>query len=128
MGIKGKGALAEIIMITGLLALGALLAGIIVPTLFGTFSISGWVSGFITAIIQALIVVFALAFAKIGIVQIIIGGVIIFVGGIVGGFICGYIGVSTQIQTLLILVIQAALLVAMGFSGKGKSALPKIKA
>ncbi len=114
----------NVLAIMGALLLGAILAGIIVPAIGGQWGISGWVSGFITAIIQMLIVVVAIGtLGKLGIVEILLGAVVIFVGGIVGGWLSGYLTLTTQVQTLLIVLVQSALLLAMGFTGKGKAAV-----
>ena len=106
--------IATFIIMIALLSLGAMIAGFVLEYL--AFGWEGWVAGLLTAIIQIGIIALAGSLSKtLDLGTILMGGVIIFIGGLAGGFICGYMGFTTYIASLLSLVVQAAFLIGFGF-------------
>jgi hypothetical protein len=55
---------------------------------------------------------------------ILVGGIIVFGGGILGGFLAGYLNLSGWFNTILVLLVQSFILGFAGFTGRGK---PKLK-
>jgi len=103
------------------LYLGGFLAGFIIPY-FGAIAVTtGWILGILTGIIQMLVIILLLgSTGKLSIWTLTIGGLIIFIGGIFGGFIADFVPVTGLVATLLILVVQSAALIMTGVvSSKG---------
>ena len=101
---------------------GSILAGYLLPLL--PFTIDGWMQGILVGIIQVAILVFLGVVASHGLFPILIGGIVIFVGGIIGGFISGYLGFTGWYATILISFVQVAVLMLTGFVKGSKAAVP----
>lgn len=125
-GVKSSGGGLSFLWIMLLLYVGGILAGFVLPSFAGAFSDNGWFTGLLTGIIQmALLTVLGFASGgKLGLTTILFGGIIIFVGGIVGGYAAGYLNLSGWFNTILILLVQSLILGFAGFTGRGK---PKLK-
>jgi hypothetical protein len=106
--------LAVFIIMIALLSLGATVAGFMLQ--FFALGLTGWIAGLFVAIIEILVIALAGTLSKtMDIGTILIGGIIIFIGGLAGGFICGYMQFTGYVASLLSLVVQAALLIGLGF-------------
>jgi hypothetical protein len=79
---------------------------------------TGWIQGIVIAFIQIiLLAVVGLYSGKWGILQLVIGTIIIFIGSIVGGFISQFLQFTMQeITTLIIFAIQALFLLLLGIA------------
>jgi len=95
-----------------LLYIGGLIGGFILPYVGHPV---GWYSGIIIGIIQILFLALFGMFAKLGIIQILIGVVVILIGGIFGGLIAEQLSLGGLFNTVTILAIQSLLLMATGF-------------
>ena len=103
-----------------LLYIGGLVANFLVPYL--PFS-EGYISGIVIGMVQMLmIVVFGLATRKFDLWSILTGGIIIFIGGLLGGMLVGYIKLDGLAATILVLAVQTAILMTFGLiKSRGKS-------
>jgi len=104
------------------LFIGSLLAGFIVPML--PLQLDGWLLGILIGIVQMIILVFLGVVASHSIIQIGIGGILIFVGSILGGFLVGYINLTGWYATIAILFVQMIVLMLTGFIKGSKAAIP----
>jgi hypothetical protein len=116
--------LGSIVLAIVALWLGGFVAGYIVPMIPITTS---WVPQILTAMIQIIVLtIFGLVAVKQDIMTLVIGGLIIFVAGIVGNFFVGFANLAGFYATIVILVIQTVVLMWAGYLGKGTK--PKLKA
>ena len=104
------------------LFIGSLLAGFIVPML--PLQLDGWLLGILIGIVQMIILVFLGVVASHSIIQIGIGGILIFIGSILGGFLVGYINLTGWYATIAILFVQMIVLMLTGFIKGSKAAIP----
>lgn len=102
------------------LYLGAMFAGIMLPML--PLGFGGWAEGLMIALIQALILsVVGIVTGKLGFWNIAVCTGAIFAGGILGGFIAGYISLTGIFATVVVLAIQTIILMWAGLlKGRGK--------
>ena len=107
--------------VVGVIA-GSLLASWILPLI--PFALDGWMQGVLIGIIQVVILIGLGVVASRGIFPILIGGLVIFVGGIIGGFISGYLGFTDWYATILIAFVQVVALMLAGFVKGSKAAIP----
>jgi len=114
--------LATFIVMMGLLALGSMIAGFFLE--FLALGLTGWIAGLFTAIVELLIIAVAGFMSKtLDLPTVLIGGIVIFIGGLAGGFLSGYMQFTGYIASLLALIVQAALLIAVGFAKGQKGAI-----
>ena len=93
------------------------------------FATGGWIGGILLAMVQmVLLAVVGLATGKLGLWTVILGGVVIFVGGIIGGYLTDFVNLSGLYATVLTLAVQTMILMFMGLvrGGGGKTPL-KVK-
>ncbi len=102
-----------------ILFVGSLVGGFITPML--PFSEIPWINGIVAGIISFIIIaVIGMTTHKLDFMTIIIGGALVFVGGILGGYISGMIGLEGWFQTALTLFLQTMLLMLTGYvKGRG---------
>ena len=99
--------------------------GTLDPKVTGVLPIGfgGWAEGIVIGIIQALLLsVFGVLTGKMGLWNLVIVAIVIFVGGIVGGIAAGYFSLTGLYATIIILAIQTLILSFAGFLG-GKPSL-----
>ena len=83
-------------------------------------TLEGWTAGIFTGFIQMIVLAFFGLTGKMNLWTILIGGLIIFAGGLLGGFVAGLIGLSGLFATVVILAIQVIVLSMMGYVKGGK--------
>lgn len=84
-------------------------------------SITGWMAGIFTGIIQmALLAFLGMTTGKMHLTSILIGGLIIFAGGFIGGILVSIFGLTDIFATITILLIQTIMLSFTGYAAKGK--------
>jgi hypothetical protein len=107
------------VFIMVLLYVGGLLGGYILPMVPMA---TGWLGSILLGMIQiALISIVGMASGKLSLWTIVLGGVVVFVGGILGGFVSDFIGMTGLYATIVTLAVQTAVLMMMGFvKGSGK--------
>jgi len=116
-----------LIITMAILFVGAMFGGMFIPWI--DVALDPWVNGIVIALIQALFLsVFGIVTGKIKLFSIVVLGFVIFLGGLVGGIVAGYIGFGGIYATIVILAIQTIILSFMGFIGKGKASIatPKL--
>lgn len=119
----GKINLWSFVLTMVFLYIGAFIAGFIVPMFAAN---TGYWSGIFTGVIQVLILsVFGVFSKKMGFVELLTGGIVIFVGGILGSMAAGYLSFTGIYATVLILAIQTMMLLFTGFL-KGGGGKPKL--
>ena len=100
------------------LFIGGFLASWILPMM--PITLEGWSAGIFTGFIQMIMLAIFGLTGKMNIWTILLGGLIIFAGGLLGGFVAGLLGLSGLFATVIILAIQAIVLAMMGYVRGGK--------
>lgn len=110
-----------IIMTMAVLWLGGMVGGFVIAYI--PFTGSALIDALIIGMIQvALLGFIGLASGKLTIWTLILGGILIFIGGIVGGFIVNFTGFSDAMWTTgIVLFTQTGMLMIFGIVGKGKA-------
>ena len=84
--------------------------------------LEGWVTGLVTAMIQVLILGLAGILTKqFDLVMLLVCGIAIFIGGIVGGLVASWMGMTGLMSTIILLAIQTLILSLTGYMKRGKS-------
>jgi len=121
--MKAKFNLWSFVLTMVFLYIGAFLAGFIVPMFAANV---GYWAGIFTGVIQVLLLsVFGVLSKKMGFVELATGGIVIFIGGILGGLAASYLNFQGIYATVIILAIQSMILTFTGFI-KGGGKTPKI--
>ena len=82
---------------------------------------NAWAQGFIIALVQAALLVLANVLAMKGsLVDILIAALLIFAGGILGGYLAAYLNFTGLYATVVMLIIQTLLLSLTGYLRGGK--------
>lgn len=82
---------------------------------FVPFAGNPYVAGIFTGVIQILIItVLGFATGKLDFMTILIGGVVCFIGSLLGGLAASMIGFSGIVATILVLAVQAGWLTTFG--------------
>jgi len=117
--------ITSFIFIMVLLYLGGFIGGYL-QNWIPFFATGGWIGGILLSMVQmVLITVVGLATGKLSFSTIIIGGIVIFVGGIVGSYLSGFVNLSGLYATVLTLAVQTVILMFMGLvRGGGKTPIP----
>ena len=114
--------LGTYIITMGLLFLGGFVAGYIIPWIPSSNPL---VTGILTGIIQMTIIAFfGFASGKLDLLNVIIGGILIFIGGIAGGYLVSYLALTGYVATIIVLVVQVLFLSALGLLRGSKSVVP----
>ncbi len=100
---------------------GSILAGFIVPLI--PIELSGWMQGIFIGIVQMVILVMLGAVASRGLMPVLIGGILIFIGGIIGGFVSGIFGFTDWYGTIIVLFVQVLVLMFTGYIKGSKAAV-----
>jgi len=119
--------ITTMIVTMAILFIGAMFGGMFIPWI--NISLDPWVHGIVIAIIQGLLLaIFGIVTGKLQLSVVFILGSVIFVGGLIGGFVAGWIGFGNIYATVVILAIQTMILTLTGFIGRGKTpiATPKL--
>ena len=121
--------ITSFIFVMVLLYIGGFVGGYI-QNIIPFFASGGWIGGILLGMVQmVLLAVVGLATGKLGFWTIIFGGIVIFVGGILGSYLTSFVNLSGLYATVLTLAVQTVILMFMGLvrGGGGKSPIGKVK-
>ena len=105
--------LSNFVVTLGLLCLGGMFAGLLVPIL--PFAANMWIAGLLTGIIQVLVLAGGgILLGKLDLWNVMLGGVVCFVGSIAGAWIASYISMLGGVAQVIALAVQALLLIVFG--------------
>ncbi|MDH5481592.1 MAG: hypothetical protein OEY22_01740 [Candidatus Bathyarchaeota archaeon] len=113
--------LGSFIVIILFLYLGGLFGMLVISALP---SLPAYVQGILIAVLQMAILSFTIVMAKRDLMTLLWGGILIFIGGLTGGFISQYLDI-TQFVTFIVLAIQSILLIIAGFTKGQKTPIAK---
>lgn len=120
MKIAKKTSMTTFIITLVLLWIGGIAAGLLLGYIPLNIN-NAWVAAFLMALVQAVILSLAgVLTGKMSLMPLIIAAVLIFMGGLLGGFICSYVDLSGLYATIVVLVVQTGLLSLTGHVGGGK--------
>ena len=101
---------------------GSLLAGYLLPML--PITLDGWLLGILIGMVQMVVLVILGVTAGRGLMPILIGGILIFIGGILGGLLTGYMNLTGWYATIAVLFVQILVLMLTGFIKGAKPVVP----
>jgi len=105
--------LSNFVVTLGLLSLGGIFAGLLLPAL--PFAANIWIAGLLTGIVQVLVLAGGgILLGKLDLWNVMIGGVVCFIGSIAGAWIASYISLLGGVVQVIALAIQALLLLVFG--------------
>jgi hypothetical protein len=102
-----------------LLFVGGIVAGFFLPYVPVT---EGWQKGIVMGMIQIVILAVFGFLIKFSLWNVLIGGFILMIGAVLGGYIVDLVGVTDVIATFLTLTVQALMLMALGLVRSHKTA------
>jgi len=107
-----------------LLYVGGIIGGFLITSLPLAVGGNSWILGFLISLVQAIFLsVFGFLTSRLNITTLIISGLVIFVGGLLGAYLGGFLGLTGLYLTIMVLIVQTLILSFTGYLKGG----PRVK-